>query len=54
MYVLKVNNVDINNSKINSDIDDEIYEWKYGLGHDHLRNAKIKSFHEFTMVQVMQ
>lgn len=49
MYVLLTNNDDFKNARINSDIDDDVYKWNYGLGDDHVKDEKMKSFHDYLM-----
>ena len=46
IYVFKINKDDSNNAEVDLDIDDKIYEWKYGLGNDHLREEHKNTFNE--------
>ena len=46
-----MNNEDVDNTEIDLDLDDEIFEWKYGWGVDYSIEEEINPFHEYTQLK---
>lgn len=46
-----MSNEDVDNTEIDLDLDDEIFEWKYGWGVDYLIEEEINPFHECTQLK---